>query len=314
MGDNNHQRKGSLQFYPRVRASKVIPNVNWSAVKRDSVNFMGFVGYKVSMTSAWVKDDTEHSMTKGKRIAVPATILECPSMKIYSIRFYKDGRAIKDFVVANDKILKKKVRLSKSKKDSFDVSNYDDVRAILYTNVKNTSVDKSKPDMVEIALSGKKEEKLAFLKERVGKEILVSEVFSKGLVDVRGVTKGKGTQGPVKKFGLKLKDHKSEKGVRRPGSLSAKGLGRITFRAPQAGQLGYHNRIDYNHPILKVGKITEKDINPNGGFNNYGKIRNEYVVLKGSVPGPQKRGIFITPSIRPTKKIAKLKYEVLELR
>ena len=37
-------------------------------------------------------------------------------------------------------------------------------------------------------------------------------------------------------------------------------------------------------------------------------------ILQGSIPGPQKRGLVITAPIRPTKKQAKKKFEVLELR
>jgi large subunit ribosomal protein L3 len=66
--------------------------------------------------------------------------------------------------------------------------------------------------------------------------------------------------------------------------------------------------------ILEVGKTSEKDINPKGGFGHYGVVKNDYIILKGSVPGPQKRGIMITQPIRPTKFMAKKKFEVLELR
>jgi len=314
MTDNNGMRSGSLQFYPRVRAAKVIPSVNWKPLSKDGVGFMGFVGYKVGMTSVWAKDDTEHSMTKNKRIAVPATIIECPAMRIYSVRFYKGGKVMKDVVVSNDKVLKKSVKVSKKVGEIKDDIEFDDVRVILFSGVKNTCVDKNKADMAEIGLSGSVDEKLAFVKERIGKDILVGEVFSEGLVDVRAVTKGFGTNGPVKRFGISLKSHKSEKGQRRPGSLAPWHPSRVTFRAPQAGQTGYHSRVCYNSVILEVGKTSEKDINPKGGFGHYGVIKNDYIILKGSVPGPQKRGVMITQPIRPTKFMAKKKFEVLELR
>ncbi len=314
MTDNNGMRSGSLQFYPRVRAKKVVPSVNWKAVSKDGVGFMGFVGYKVGMTSVWAKDDTENSMTKNKRIAVPATIIECPAMRIYSVRFYKGGKVMKDVVVSNDKVLKKSVKISKKVGEIKDDIEFDDVRVILFSGVKNTCVDKNKADMAEIGLSGSVDEKLAFVKERIGKDILVGEVFSEGLVDVRAVTKGFGTNGPVKRFGISLKSHKSEKGQRRPGSLAPWHPSRVTFRAPQAGQTGYHSRVCYNSVILEVGKTSEKDINPKGGFGHYGVVKNDYIILKGSVPGPQKRGVMITQPIRPTKFMAKKKFEVLELR
>ena len=43
-------RKGSLQYWPRKRASKFLPSVNWSAIKSDS-NLKGFICYKAGMAS-----------------------------------------------------------------------------------------------------------------------------------------------------------------------------------------------------------------------------------------------------------------------
>jgi len=316
MTDNNRIRKGSLQFYPRVRAKRVIPSVNWKPIKKDEKGFLGFIGYKVGMTSVWAKDNTPNSITKNKRIAIPATIIECPIMKIYSVRFYKENKLIKDILITNNKELKKKVKLSKKelKKDLNSIKNYDNIRVILYSNVKNTSVDKKKPDFLEVGLSGSLEEKLNLIKDRLDKEISVTDVFKKGLVDVRGVTRGFGTGGPVKRFGIALKDHKSEKGRRRPGSLSPWHPARVTFRSSQAGQTGYHNRIVYNNLILDVAKISEKDINKEEGFEHYGKIKNDYLILKGSIPGPKKRGLVITAPMKPNKYQAKKSFEVLELR
>jgi large subunit ribosomal protein L3 len=314
MTNNNRSRKGSLQFYPRVRAKNMIPSVNWKPHKKDGAGFMGFVGYKVGMISVFAKDETVDSQTKGKRIILPATVIECPAMKIYSVRFYKNNKVKKDVIVTNDKDLAKKVKLPKVAKYLKDEEDFDDVRAVLYTQVKSTGVGKKKPDMIELGLSGSKEDKLSFIKERIGKDITVSEVFGAGLVDLHAVTKGYGTQGPMKRFGIALKSHKSEKGRRRPGSLSSFGLRRVTFRAPQAGQTGFHNRIAYNSVILQVGKIAEKNINPKSGFHKYGNIKTDYIVLKGSVPGSKKRGIVMTVPQRPTKYQTKKSYEVLELR
>tara|TARA_Y100000310_G_scaffold265631_1_gene276779 strand:- start:12310 stop:13290 length:981 start_codon:yes stop_codon:yes gene_type:complete len=326
MTDNSGTRSGSLQFYPRVRSKKVIPRVNWRPVSKNGVGFLGFLGYKVGMVSVWAKDNTNNSLTKNKRIAIPSTILECPAMKIYSVRFYKNGKVMKEIIVSNDKDLKKKIKLSKNKEENKNlesikgINGFEDLRVILYSGVKNTCVDKKVPDMVEIGLSGNVQEKLDFVKEKIGKEISISEVFDGNsedlgiLVDVRGVTKGYGTQGPVKRFGISLKFHKSEKGRRRPGSLGPWHPSRVIFRVPQAGQTGYQNRMTYNNLILEIGKISEKDINKKGGFKHYGIIKTDYLILRGSIPGPKKRGLFITYSIKPSKFQAKKKFEILELR
>ena len=84
-------RHGSLQFYPRVRAKEFLPSVNWSSItSKKEPGILGFIGYKAGMMSAYVKDNTANSLTKGKKIIIPVTILECPTIKILSIRFYKN--------------------------------------------------------------------------------------------------------------------------------------------------------------------------------------------------------------------------------
>lgn len=314
MGDNNRIRSGSLQFYPRVRAKRQIPRINWSKIKRNGVGLLGFIGYKAGMVSVWAKDDTPDSMTKGKRIAIPATVIECPPAKIYSVRFYKNGIVKKEVIVSNEKNLKRKVRVPKEVGELKEESDFDEVRIILYSLVWKTGIGKKKPDMFEVALSGSAEEKINFVKEHVGKEINIADVFESGLVDIHGVTRGFGTEGPVARFGISLKTHKSEKGRRRPGSLAPWHPARVTFRAPQAGQTGYHTRTIYNNLILEIGRINEKDINPKGGFPHYGKIKESYIIVRGSVMGPKKRGLVITYASRPSKRQEKKKYEVIELR
>jgi large subunit ribosomal protein L3 len=314
MADNNRIRSGSLQFYPRVRAKKRVPTVNWDAHSKDSKNVMGFIGYKVGMVSVFVKDNTPNSMTLGKRITVPATIVECPPMRIYSVRFYKNHKVSNDVVVSNDKELKGRIKLPKEVKKVADENDFDDVRVLAYSLVGKTGIGKKKPEIVELGISGSKEDKMSWVREHVGKDISVTEVFAQGLVDIHAVTKGFGTCGPVKRFGIALKVSKSEKGQRRPGSLAPWHPSRVTFRAPQAGQTGYHSRVAYNNFIIQSKKLEEKDINNDSGFHQYGKVKNDYLLLKGSIPGPKKREIFMTVAQRPTKSAAKKNYEVIELR
>jgi large subunit ribosomal protein L3 len=312
MGKLSRPRFGSLQFYPRKRADKALPSVNWEVVESDSKGILGMIGYKAGMGTAIVKDDTKDSMTKGKKISIPVTILEVPNMKIYSVRFYKNGKVMKDVVVSNDRELKKKVKVSKEVKGNFDdIKEYDDIRVIAYSLAKQTSVKKT-PDMIELGINA--DNKLDFVKEAVGREITFADVAVSGLADVRGLTKGKGFSGPVARFGITLRSHKAEKGVRRPGSIGPWHPARVTFRTPMAGQLGMFTRVHYNLLVLSKGKIAEKDINKKEGFKNYGKVRSNYIILSGSVQGPVKRQILITPAMRPNKKNTKKKYEFLELK
>jgi large subunit ribosomal protein L3 len=303
-----------LQYWPRSRADKILPSLNWDAINSGR-NLKGFIAYKAGMCSGWVKDETANSMTKGKKIAIPLTVLECPKMKILSIRFYKDRKVAKEILNENlDKELKRKLKLPKEKKiikiDSIKLEDYSDLKIIVYSNVKKTEI-KKKPDLSEIGLVGSISEKFAFAKEYLNKEISVEEIFEKGqLIDVRGVTKGKGFQGPVKRFGLGLKVHKTEKGQRRPGSLGPWHPARVTFRAPQAGQMGMNTRAIYNLKIIDLGK-SKNNLN---NIKNYGDVRTDYILVNGSIQGPSKRALLITQPLRTTKKQLKKNYELVELR
>ena len=323
MPKHSQPRRGSLQFYPRKRARKILPRVKWGSLKRDELNLLGFIGYKVGMKSAFVKDDTPDSHTKGKRITIPVTLIECPVIKILCIRFYKNNKLIKEILNDNiDKELKKKLKLPKQpdiKKKLEEIekkAEFDDVKIIVYSQVKKTGIKKT-PDLAEIGISGSLDEKLKFVKDNLAKEISVKDVFKEfkqEVVDIRGVTKGKGTQGPTKRFGLGLKSHKSEKGRRGPGSLGPWHPARVTFRAPMAGQMGFFSRVIYNNKIIVVASISEKNINPKQGFKKYGKIKTDYIILYGSIQGPSKRQLLITVPMRPSKKQTKKIFELIELR
>jgi len=318
MGKASRPRRGSLQYWPRKRAEKILPSVNWNGITQANSDkkLLGFIGYKVGMKSLFVKDNTNESMTKGKRITIPITILECPPLKILSVRFYKNKKVASE-ILSNDldKTLIRKIKFpKKTSKKLEDFSDFDDVRIIAYSLVKNTTV-KKKPDVVEIALSGTKEEKVAWIKEHLNKEIKISEVFEAGgLTDIRGVTKGKGIQGPVKRFGITLRSHKAEKGQRKTGSLGPWHPARVTFRVPMAGQLGMFTRTTYNNSILEIGSISEKNINPKEGFKKYGNIKTDYIILRGSIQGPSKRQLIITQPLRSTKTQSKKSFEVIEIR
>jgi large subunit ribosomal protein L3 len=314
MAGGTRPRFGSLQFWPRKRAEKQIPSVNWSMVKGDGKTdaLLGFIAYKAGMGTALVKDMTDKSMTQNKKIYIPVTVLEVPNMKIYSVRFYKFGKVIKDVVVSNDKVLGRAILAPKQPKslDTDAPKDFEDIQVIAYSLPSQTAIKKT-PDLIELAVEAK--DKLAFVKSLVGKEISLKDVLKFSLLDVRGLTKGKGLVGPVKRMGIGLKFHKTEKGVRRPGTLGPWHPAHTSFRVAQAGQLGMFTRIIYNNKVIGSGTIAEKDINPKGGLKHYGNIKSSYLILKGSVQGPKKRQLLLTPAFRPTKSMAKKKYELVEV-
>jgi len=307
-------RAGSLQFWPRKRSGKAVPRVNWSALPEtgNKPGILGFIAYKAGMATAFVKDNTADSMTKGKKIYLPVTILEAPNMKVFSVRFYKSGKVLKETLVSQDKELKSLLKLPKTLQtlDSQIPQDYDDIRLIVYSLAKQTGIKKT-PDLIELAISA--ENKLEYSKSLINKEITLKDFLNYEILDVRGLTTGKGFSGAVKRYGITLKQHKTEKGVRRPGSLGPWHPARVTFHTPMAGQLGMFTRVIYNLKVVFSGNIAERNINSGTGFKHYGKIKTSYILIKGSVQGPTKRQILLTPPMRATKYQVKKKFEFQEL-
>ena len=310
MSKLSRPRYGSLQFWPRKRADRFLPSVNWEVVPGND-GLLGFIAYKAGMATAIVKDSTPKSMTLGKKMAVPVTILEVPPMKIYSVRFYKNGKVVKDVIVSNDKELKRVVKVAKNPSHaSIDtVKEFDYVHVIVYSIVKEIDIKKT-PDLIEVGVGGK--DKLVVVKNLIGKELKLQDFFKHDLVDARGLTKGKGLSGPVARFGISLRAHKSEKGRRGPGSLGPWHPARVIFRVPISGQLGMFTRVHYNLKVLAQGAASE------GHFvklpiKNFGAIKTNYIIVHGSVQGPAKRQLIISNAMRSTKKQVRKKFELIEV-
>lgn len=298
-------RYGSMQFWPRVRAKREIARVrNWQTSSEPKP--LGFAGYKAGMGHVIYTDAKPNSMTKGEDIFCPITIIECPPLKVIGIQFYKKTpyglKTSSQLLSQNlDKRLAKRILMPK--KFGKEPEKFDDLRLIVHTQPSLTGIGKKTPEIFQIALGGSKEEKLNFAKEKLGKEIAISEVFKEGqLVDIHGVTKGKGFQGPVKRFGIGLRSHKSEKTKRGPGTLGASpGEMHMMYRVAHAGKMGYHLRTHYNKWLMKISSKPD-EVKTANGLQNYGNIKNSYVFVKGSVQGPKKRLVMLTAPVREPKK------------
>ncbi|HIH31480.1 TPA: 50S ribosomal protein L3 [Candidatus Woesearchaeota archaeon] len=306
MAKTHSPRHGSMQYWPRVRAKSTVARVrSWSMNTKDHV--LGFIGYKAGMTHIMGIDTRKTSQSKGEEIVIPTTVIECPPMKIAGFRVYKKqylyDQPFKDFLFKLDKSLSRKMIVPK-KVHSVDYSQLNpdeltDLRILVYTQPSMTGIQKKKPELMEIGLSGSINDKINFVKENHDKELLASSLFKEGeFVDIHAITKGKGFQGPVKRFGVAFKPHKTEKGVRRVGTLGAwSGQGHTLYRVPHAGQMGYHMRTEHNKQIIKISNKPE-EVNPKGAFPRYGNVKSNFILVKGSISGARKRAIIFTKSLR----------------
>lgn len=176
-----------------------------------------------------------------------------------------------------------------------------DVRIVASTIPVLTGFSKKKPDVAEIRIGGGAsiDEKIKYAEEILGRYVTIDQVFREGqFVDVIGVTKGKGFQGVIKRFGVKElpRWHKHRKGSRKVGARSP-GFGTVS-EVPQAGQTGFHRRTEFNKRILRIGQFGWEVV-PKGGFIGYGLIYGPFVMLEGSVIGSRKRALILRHPIRP---------------
>ncbi len=306
-----------MEYWPRKRAkSEVVRVRSWGSFK-EAVP-LGFAGYKVGMTHVMVTDNRKNSDKKGMRIRVPVTVVECPNLKIIGARFYKKtvfGQKLAgevEFKSSHKRLSKRKNVAKNPDQKALDahadkLGNYSAVRLMVHTMPDKTTIGKKTPEVFELGIGGSVEDQFAYVKEHAGAELSITDdVFAPGeQVDAKAVSTGKGLQGSVKRFGIHIRAKKSEKTKRGPGSISGGWIaaGHMMYRVPDAGQMGYHKRTEHNKILFKVSDNPE-EVNPKGGFINYGLVKNPYILIKGSLPGPKKRLVRLNKALRPNKLLA----------
>ncbi len=312
MPNRRRPRRGSMGYSPRKRAKREVPKLDTWPEPGEAPRIQGFAGYKAGMTHAILVDYRPSSTTSGQEVQVPVTVIEAPPLKVAAVRIYQgDGYGLKTvgelWAEKIDKELRRKFPAEGNSGLSGGVDEIrklqgEEVNVIVHTQPSLiTGIPKKKPDLMEMRVGGGTfQQRLEYALSILGKEVAVGDYVKDGdVVDVIAVTKGKGFQGHVKRWGVKLLSHKNSKHRRMIGTLGPKRPGYIWPTVPQSGQMGYHQRTELNKRVLKVGDKGE-DVTPKGGFVNYGKVSTSYLLLHGSVPGPAKRLIRLRDAVRPT--------------
>ena len=278
-----------MGFRPRKRAASQNARVNWQRVPEKRI--IGFAGYKVGMTHVAYTDPTE-SPTKGQEIVSAATIVEVPPMVVYGVRCYDGSRSIGDMLTQDEKTLRLLNIRKKRQPKEISEAEVRDVRLLAFCQPSRTLIGKKHIETMELGIGGKDhKEKLEHAKSLLGRELRAKDVFRAGeFVDVVAVTTGKGWQGAVKRFGIAKQRRKATGKTRHVGTLGQWHPAYVLYTVPQAGQTGYHSRTELNKQVLAVRDAeATKDVNPDSGFPGYGFVRNDFMIIKGSVPGPTKR-------------------------
>ncbi len=302
---------GSRAYWPKKRAKRIYPRIK--APQSEEALPLAFAGYKAGMTQVIYTDNKKGSPTEGQDITKAVTVLECPPLVVCGIRTYEktpDGLKTLHTIWSPklSKDLYRKTNIPKNpntnKINEIDsqAEKLADVRLLVHTKPREAAFGKKKPDTFEIPIGGDVKSKWEYAKQKLGQEISASEVFKEGeYADSSAVTKGKGFQGPVKRFGIKIRPRKHEKKRRHTGVLGVRNVARVLpGKIAMAGQLGFQTRTEYNKRILK---IDSGSLSPNGGWLNYGEIKGDYMLIEGSVPGPKKRLIMLRKAVRSQGKI-----------
>jgi large subunit ribosomal protein L3e len=129
------------------------------------------------------------------------------------------------------------------------------------------------------------------------------------MIDTIAVTKGHGYEGVTARWGTRRLPRKTHKGLRKVACIGAWHPARVSWTVARAGQHGYYHRTEINKKVYRIGKgddkksaatefdLTDKTISPMGGFPQFGVIKEDWIMLKGSVGGSRKRPITLRKTL-----------------
>jgi large subunit ribosomal protein L3e len=190
------------------------------------------------------------------------------------------------------------------------------IRVLAHTQIGKVDLRQKKANITEIQVNGGTvADKIKFGYELFEKLVPVSSVFSnEEIIDICGITRGKGYKGVIYRWGVRKLPRKTHRGCRKVSCIGAWHPARVSWAVARAGQQGYFHRTEMNKKIYRIGKgftdagvkvedngstdfdLTKKRITPMGGFPHYGIVDEDFVMVKGSIPGSKKRCITLRKS------------------
>jgi len=352
-------RHGSLGFAPRKRTRHHRGRVR--SFPRDDPSkephLTAFMGYKAGMTHILREVNKPGSKLHKRETVEPVTIIECPPMVVVGVVGYVETpRGLRTLTTVWAKFIDESCKRRfyknwyRAKKKAFDRyaaritsdGNKDQeeeldrmkkfcsvIRVLAHTQIKKVGLRQKKAHLMEIQVNGgSTAEKVDWAFDLFERKVSVDGVFSQNdMVDVIGVTKGKGVKGVINRFGTRRLQRKTHRGNRKVACIGAWHPPRVSWAVARAGQRGYGHRTEINKKIYRIGKaavdektekgkfnpnastpadLTKKTITPLGGFPHYGVVNEDFIMLKGGVMGPKKRVITIRKTLIPQTKRAAL--------
>jgi len=305
------------------------------------------MGYKAGMTHVVREVDRPGSKVNKKEVVEAVTIVETPPMVIVGVtgyietpkglrsfktvfaehlseecrrRFYKNWyRCKKKAFTKYAKKWQDEQGKREIEKDFDKMKKYCKViRVIAHTQMKLLKKRQKAAHIMEIQVNGGTiAEKIEWARNHLEKQVPIDSIFAEDeMIDIIGVTKGKGFKGVTSRWHTKKLPRKTHKGLRKVACIGAWHPARVAFSVARAGQKGYHHRTEINKKIYRIGKgvhtkdgkviknnasteydITEKTITPMGGFPHYGEVNNDFLMMHGCTIGPKKRVLTLRKSL-----------------
>ena len=195
--------------------------------------------------------------------------------------FTDDGRSVPVTIVqANPNFINKIKTKNTDGYDAIQVTTGQKIKKLSKPNqgqIKSTKKEHSSK-LHEFRLNNHEIDKV-----ETGKEITV-DYFQKGeLVDISGKTIGKGFAGVIKRHNFSMQDatHGNSLSHRAPGSIGqCQTPGRVWKGKKMSGHMGVKRKTIQNLKILSVDK------------------KNNLLLIKGSVPGPNGSNVLLRPAVK----------------
>jgi len=340
-------RHGSLGFLPKKRCTKAKGQIKSFPLDDASAkcHLTAFMGYKAGSTHILRDMDKAGSKAHKKEVVEAVTVLECPPLIVVGMvgyletprglkslctvwaqhlsneckrRFYKNWGA-SEKKKAFTRYTKKYTEGTGIDKEKERIAKYCTiVRAICHTQIGKMNFRQKKAHICEIQVNGGSvADKIAFVEGLFEKPVSIDSVFEKDeQIDTIAITKGKGFEGVVTRWGVTKLPRKTHKGLRKVACIGSWHPSRVKYSVARAGQNGYHHRTEQNKKIYRIGKaaraadgkitqenattefdLTVKGITPLGGFPHYGEVNEDYILLKGAIPGSRRRLITLRKSL-----------------
>ncbi len=326
MGHRKHSapRRGSLAYIPRGRVGDFFPTIhNWPRLKAGAPTLLGLPAVKVSTIHTITMDDRAKTPNFGKPRFNPTSVLAVPDTFVVGLRLYAKENAAERAV---GEVYAKNLPKGVEKKSGTDPEKFVEawkpklsglvrVSAIVAITPRDAGLSQKEPIVFEVGVGGGDiAAQLDYASKLLGKSVKFSEVFKAGgYVDIIGVTKGHGYEGPVTRMGIKRKQHKSRKSVRAVGVIGPWHPAAVMYTVARAGQHGFHQRTEQGKRILSISNPKDAPITPKGGFEHFGELNTDYAMVRGSVPGSTRRIVVVRYPMRPHPKANTAPVQVLEV-